>query len=1167
MSTRDQHQEQEKPPMSAQEPALKSPQEPEDSSEPQSLEAAKIMLRDVRVQQAELNKKYDELQRAQAEGELATSFKLLELTGELAKVGGWQVDLATMKLTWTRETFRISDMDELVEPDLANGINIFAPSARPIIASAVQIAIDSGTPYDLELPIITEKGRHKWVRTQGYAEIRDGKAIRIFGTFQDISQRKETEARLASLSAISTSVFDSLSEHIAVLDQHGIIISVNRAWRDFSQNNGAESLAHTAIGTSYFSVCENALESASGDDAGAVMAGIKSVMAGKQTAFQREYPCDSPSDPRWFFMRVSPMAGLLGGVVISHTDITARKNMELQLRAALQEVENQQFAMDQHAIVAVTDGAGAITYVNEKFCVISGYSREELLGKNHRILNSGTHSKEFFTTLWTTIKRGQVWHGDVCNRTKNGALYWVNSTIVPVRNAAGTPQSFIAIRTDITQAKMAELTLAQAKDQAELLNAELKGRIIQANDLALKAERASEIKSSFLANMSHEIRTPMNGIMGMIEVLLGTEMSAEQRDFAMTAYRSTEALLTIINDILDFSKLEANRLKLECIPFDLHELVYQIVELFRLQVTEKGMELLVSISVEVPRQALGDPGRVRQILSNLVGNAVKFTHIGHVKIELTWNNGVFALIVSDTGIGIAPQHLTQLFTAFTQVDSSHSRKYGGTGLGLVISKRFAEMMKGTLTVVSQERRGSTFTATLPLPLVETAETAPSAKALPTLLAGQRILVVDDNEASCEIASEMLLELGARPEMCGNGQQAVAMLLAAATGPDPFAAAIIDLRLQGWDGVVVAQAIRRSPACAALALIMLTGSGQQGESAVMVSAGFNGYLVKPVRFEVFSSVVITAIERCRAGNVDLVTRYSVVGPIDSPTIEPEKMLREVLLVEDHEVNMKLACAVLRKLGARVAIADNGKIAVEMTALHRYDVVFMDCQMPVMDGYEATQAIRTREKISGTSRLPIIAMTANVMPGSRERCLASGMDDYLAKPFKLHQVKEMIRRWVPKTMDESTATAMAVLAPIEHVEELPLTGSAAVIDFSVLSEIERLDVGMAMTILKSFHKNLSQGRAAIIAHLLSNDLFALNRAAHKIKGSSGSIGATALHTVARELEAAALAQDVETCRMLAATLEQASEAFIAATASDRLAHLTASVSPTSPKKPTE
>ena len=243
-------------------------------------------------------------------------------------------------------------------------------------------------------------------------------------------------------------------------------------------------------------------------------------------------------------------------------------------------------------------------------------------------------------------------------------------------------------------------------------------------------------------------------------------------------------------------------------------------------------------------------------------------------------------------------------------------------------------------------------------------------------------MVDDNESSGEITSKMLKELGARPEMCGNGQQAVAMLIAAATVADPFAAAIIDFRLQGIDGVAVAQTIRQSPACTALALIMLTGSGQQGESTVMASVGFNGYLIKPVRFEVFRSVLITAIERCRAGNADLVTRYSVIGSKATPSIEQESMQIDVLLVEDHDVNAKLACVVLKKLGARVAVADNGKVAVEMTALHRYDMVLMDCQMPVIDGYEATQAIRSREGLNGIPRLPIIAMTANVMPGSRE-----------------------------------------------------------------------------------------------------------------------------------------------------------------------------------------
>jgi len=301
------------------------------------------------------------------------------------------------------------------------------------------------------------------------------------------------------------------------------------------------------------------------------------------------------------------------------------------------------------------------------------------------VVNSGVHPKKFFVDMWNTITGGKVWHGGICNRAKDGKLYWMDSTIVPLRDAEGQINGYIAIRTDITQRKQTEARLLEAKNRAEQLNQELKTRIAQANDMALKAERANEVKSTFVANMSHEIRTPMNGIMGMLEVLLGTSLSAEQEDYVRTAYSSAEALMIIIGDILDFSKLEANRLKLERIPFDLHELTFQVAELFRSQLAGRPVEMLVSVATDVPRLAIGDPGRIRQILSNLVGNAVKFTHTGHVRIAVTWSKHEFAIAVHDTGIGIPAEQLDRLFTPFTQVDASYSRKYGGTGLGLAIS--------------------------------------------------------------------------------------------------------------------------------------------------------------------------------------------------------------------------------------------------------------------------------------------------------------------------------------------------------------------------------------------------------------------------------------------------------------------------------------------------
>ena len=835
-------------------------------------------------------------------------------------------------------------------------------------------------------------------------------------------------------------------------------------------------------------------------------------------------------------------------------DITARKQAEVNAREAWREVENQKFALDQHANVITTDTAGVITYVNEMCCSTTGYSRDELLGRTPRVVNSGVHPKKFFVDMWNTITGGKVWHGGICNRAKDGKLYWMDSTIVPLRDAEGQINGYIAIRTDITQRKQTEARLLEAKNRAEQLNQELKTRIAQANDLALKAERANEVKSSFVANMSHEIRTPMNGIMGMLEVLLGTGLSAEQEDYVRTAYRSSEALMTIIGDILDFSKLEANRLKLERIPFDLHELTFQVAELFRSQLAGRPVEMLVSVHTDVPRLAIGDPGRIRQILSNLVGNAVKFTHTGHVRIAVTWSKHEFAIAVHDTGIGIPAEQLDRLFTPFTQVDASYSRKYGGTGLGLAISRRFAGLMGGTLTVASGENRGSTFTLTLPLDLANPGVSAPSG-VIPTAseiaLAGLRILVVDDNEVSSQIACQMLAEVGVRAESCVDGNSALELLIAA-SGSDPFAAAVVELRLRGMGGKEVAQAIRRHATLASLPLLMLTASGQPDEPAMMEQVGYNGYLVKPVRSQVFNAVLATTIARCRADKSGIVTRYDVgegssgnkrvIAPIDA----------DVLLVEDHEVNMKIATVALGKLGARVSIADNGRVALAMVLKHRYDLVLMDCQMPEMDGYEATEAIRVHERRTGTPRLPVIAMTANVMPGARERCLAAGMDDYLGKPFKIQHLEDKIRQWLAPT--RFTAAASRPSAAEEATVPIP-RGELPIIDFAVLREIEGSDPGMAPAIVKVFLAKLTQDVASITTSLRTLDFTVLNRAAHKIMGSSGSIGALALQAAASDLEAAALVADAERCPQLVHRLVQASHALSITITSASLAdHLT-------------
>jgi CheY-like chemotaxis protein len=497
----------------------------------------------------------------------------------------------------------------------------------------------------------------------------------------------------------------------------------------------------------------------------------------------------------------------------------------------------------------------------------------------------------------------------------------------------------------------------------------------------------------------------MNGVLGMTEMLLSMGLNREQEDATRTIYRSAEALLSILNDILDFSKIEAGRLDLEDIPFDLHRVVYDSAELFRGRVAGGTIELIVRVAPGVPRRVLGDPGRLRQILNNLIGNAVKFTKHGHVIVELEGNQDSLNFTIEDTGIGVPLDRQGLLFSPFTQADASTARHFGGTGLGLAISRRLAEAMGGTITLNSTPGMGTTFTVQLPL---RPDATEPAPVALAEILVGRRVLAVDDHPVNRKILQEQVRMLGGAVEVVDSGPAALAIL-----GTRVWDVIMLDQHMPGLSGEDVARMIRTRPDLTRTALVLLTSSGVRGDAQRMEEAGFNGYLLKPSPTELLGSVLATALSRMSSGEGPLVIRHQLQEalPVTLPSEESHEGLGiHVLLAEDNLVNQKVALLMLKKLGCQVVVASDGHAALEALEQHGpFRVILMDCQMPGMDGFEATRAIRRREAVQGSGRQVIVAMTANATDQDRQECQAAGMDDHLAKPVKLDSLREKLVGW--------------------------------------------------------------------------------------------------------------------------------------------------------------
>jgi two-component system, sensor histidine kinase and response regulator len=748
--------------------------------------------------------------------------------------------------------------------------------------------------------------------------------------------------------------------------------------------------------------------------------------------------------------------------------------------------------------ILVVDRDNRVQRVNPRFQELFGYTSDEATGRDLYDLIVPATERPVARDLQQRARAMGRAVAEVERRRKDGRVVPVRVSVAPVEG--GVSGDLFLQYEDISERRQAERVMREARDTAE---------------------RLARARSSFLANMSHEIRTPMNAVVGFVELLLDTELTTDQRRALELVRSSAEALLTILNDVLDFSKIEAEHLELETIPFDLQKMLHSTVGLLAVRAREKHLELITDIGLDFPALVRGDPTRVRQVLTNLIGNAIKFTDEGEVVVRAfaapAGDHAVrVEFSVRDTGIGISSEQLTSIFQEFTQADASMTRRYGGTGLGLAIARKLVTLMGGELKVESELGKGSTFSFTLLLAVEAAAARATGAG---VSLGSRRVLIVDDNETNRRILRDILAGAGMALREAPSAADGIDALREAHRGGAPVELAIIDAQMPEQDGFALAAEIRATPELAATRLLLLTSAGQRGDAQHCREVGINAYLTKPIaRADLLEA--LSALFAAPAGGASpdegIITRH---------TIAEARRRMHILLAEDNPVNQQVATTMLRKRGHEVDVVADGAAAVAAVRGTVYDVVLMDIQMPEMDGFAATEAIRALPERAG---LPIIALTAHALSGERDRCLSHGMTGYLTKPFRSHELFGLVEGWAdsPAPIPAPAATPDGPVDLEQFRRTMREAGAEEAVD----------------SILDTFLETAPERLAVLGAAVERDETAGIAAAAHAFKSAAGSIGAKELATLLGDAERAARAGDGAGARGLYERIEREAGAVV-------------------------